>query len=142
MSLAALFGHFHALLNVAIIGFLYAARAAVRRGDRDVHKRRVLTALGIGIVFIVSYLAQMGLVGHRRFPGDDWVRQLYSIVLLTHTIVAVALVPLVIRTLQHALRGRFAEHRRLVRFTFPAWIYVSVTALFIYVMNVYVRPPA
>jgi putative membrane protein len=128
-------------LNAAIAALLLAALAAIRAGRRDTHRRLMLSAVSLGVAFIGLYVLQTSLAGgHRRFPGDDWVRTLFLWVLATHTALAVAVVPLVARTLQLALGERFAEHRRLVRVTYPVWLYVALTGLFIYWMNNFVRP--
>jgi uncharacterized membrane protein YozB (DUF420 family) len=96
--------------------------------------------VSLGALFVLLYVLQTSLAGHRRFPGDDWLRTFFLAVLTTHTVLAVAVVPLVARTLQLALSERFAEHRRLVRITYPVWLYVALTGLFIYWMNNFVRP--
>lgn len=142
MDSRSLLPHVNGALNAAILGLLIAAFVAIRRGRRETHRRLMLTAVSLGTVFIFLYVAQTVLVGHRRFPGDDWVRTLFLCVLFTHTVLAVAVVPLVARTLQLALRERFAEHRRIVRVTYPVWLYVAVTGLFIYWMNNFGRPGA
>lgn len=127
-------------LNAAIAALLLAALAAIRAGRRDLHRRLMLTAVSLGVGFIALYVVQTGLAGHRRFPGDDWVRTVFLWVLGSHTLLAIAVVPLVARTLQLALGERFAEHRRIVRITYPVWLYVALTGLFIYWMNNFVRP--
>jgi putative membrane protein len=127
-------------LNAAIAALLVAALVAIRTGRRDTHRRLMLSAVSLGVAFVVLYVLQTSLTGHRRFPGDDWVRTFFLAVLATHTALAIAVVPLVARTLHLALLERFAEHRRLVRVTYPVWLYVALTGLFIYAMNNFVRP--
>ncbi len=140
MGLQDLLPHVNGALNAAITVLLIAALVAIRRGRRETHRRLMLSAVSLGTLFIVLYVVQTSLSGHRRFPGDDWVRTLFLCILATHTVLAVAVVPLVARTLQLALRERFAEHRRIVRVTYPVWLYVALTGLFIYWMNNFVRP--
>jgi putative membrane protein len=140
MDSRELLPHVNGALNAAITGLLIAALVAIRRGRRETHRRLMLSAVSLGTLFIVLYVVQTSLVGHRRFPGDDWVRTLFLCILTTHTVLAVAVVPLVARTLQLALRERFAEHRRIVRVTYPVWLYVALTGLFIYWMNNFGRP--
>jgi uncharacterized membrane protein YozB (DUF420 family) len=134
--------HLIAGLNGACSGLLVWALLAIRRGDRDRHRRIMLANLGVCFVFLVAYLTQVALVGHKRFPGDDWVRTLFLGILTSHTLLAVSLLPLVPRTVYLALRGRFAEHRRIARFTYPIWLYVAVTGVVVYWMNNHLRPPA
>lgn len=134
--------HANGALNAAIAALLIAAFAAIRQGRRALHRRLMLSAVSLGVVFIALYVVQTALLGHQRFPGDDWVRTLFLVVLSTHTVLAVAVVPLVARALQLGIRGRLAEHRRIVRITYPVWLYVALTGLFIYWMNNFVRPGA
>ena len=131
-----------AFLNVCNGALLIAAVVAVRRGDRDRHRQLMLINLGVCAVFLVVYVTQVAVLGHRRFPGDDWVRTLFLSILTTHTLLAVSLVPLVSRTVYLALKARDAQHRRIARVTFPIWIYVSVTGVVIYWMSNHLRPPA
>jgi putative membrane protein len=114
---------------------------AIRRGNRRMHPRLMVGAFAVGAVFLVLYVLQVSLLGHRRFPGDDGVRTFFLAVLATHTVLAVAVVPLVLRALYLGLKARFAEHRRLVRITYPVWLYVSATGAIIYWMNYHLRPP-
>lgn len=132
--------HLNGALNAAIAILLLAGWVAIRRGRRDVHPRLMLAAFGLGCVFLALYVAQTALAGHGRFPGDDWVRTAFVVVLGSHTLLAVATVPLVLRTLQLAARRRFAEHRRIARVAFGVWLYVASTGVVIYWMNNQVRP--
>jgi len=140
MDAQKLLPHVNGALNAGITALLIAALVAIRRGRRETHRRLMLSAVSLGTLFIGLYVIQTSLSGHRRFPGDDWVRTFFLWVLSTHTVLAVAVVPLVARTLYLALGERFAEHRRIVRVTYPVWLYVALTGLFIYWMNNFVRP--
>jgi putative membrane protein len=140
--MAAYLPHWNAALNLGIAVLLVSAFAAIRRGRRDLHPRLMVAALTLGALFLISYVVQVWLVGHTRFPGDDWVRTLFVAILTTHTLLAVTVVPLALRTVYLAARGRFPEHRRIARVSFPIWLYVSVTGVVIYCMNNHLRPPA
>lgn len=133
----------HVLLafNAITVALLLSALTAIRSGRRDLHKRLMLGAVLVGVLFVAAYILQTSLVGHRRFPGDDWVRTFFLVLLATHTVLAVAVVPLVFRALYLGLKSRFSEHRRIVRFAFPIWLYVAVTGAVIYWMNNHLRPP-
>jgi uncharacterized membrane protein YozB (DUF420 family) len=98
------------------------------------------TALALGVLFVIGYVAQVITLGHQRFPGDDWLRTLFLGILLSHTTLAVALVPLLSRTVYLALKARFDAHRRIAPFTLWIWLYVSSTGVIIYAMNTYLRP--
>jgi putative membrane protein len=127
-------------LNAVSFVLLIAALRAIRRGDRARHRRLMLANLGIAAVFLTSYISQLVLFGHHRFPGDDWVRTLFLWILVSHVLLAMSLVPLVPRTLYLAFRQRFDEHRRLARITAPIWVYVSLTGVIVYWMNNHLRP--
>jgi len=94
----------------------------------------MLSALACSIAFLASYLIYHYQVGSVPYKGQGWSRVVYFAILLTHTILAVAVVPLVLITLIRALRERFAAHRRIARWTFPIWLYVSVTGVIVYMM--------
>jgi len=127
-------------LNAASVVLLISALVAIRRGRRERHKTLMLVNLGVSFLFLVVYVAQMALVGHKRFPGDDWVRTVFLVILTSHTLLAVSLVPLVLRTVFLAFKERFADHRRIARVTFPVWLYVSLTGVVIYWMVNHLRP--
>jgi putative membrane protein len=140
MDLAEILPSLLATLNGVSVALLLPAFAAIRRGNRDRHRALMLANLGVSLLFVIAYVLQMSLVGTRRFPGDDWVRSLFLAILTSHTILAVTLVPLVLRALYLALKERFAEHRRIARVAFPIWLYVSATGVVIYWMNHHLRP--
>ncbi|HEY8149310.1 MAG TPA: DUF420 domain-containing protein [Vicinamibacteria bacterium] len=124
----------NAILNATSAVLLATGYLFIRRGRRDAHKRVMLAALVSSALFLTSYLVYHAHVGSVRFRGQGAVRTLYFTILLTHTVLAVAIVPLVATTLVPALRGRFDRHRRLARITLPLWAYVSVTGVVIYWM--------
>ena len=141
MVLSEALPHLNGGLNGLITVLLVCAFVAIRRGRRDLHPKLMVSAVTAGALFLVLYVVQYSLVGHRRFPGEDAVRTIFLVILTTHTVLAVAAVPLVLRALYLGLRKRFAEHRRIVRITYPVWLYVSVTGVVIYWMNNHLRPP-
>jgi uncharacterized membrane protein YozB (DUF420 family) len=124
----------NAALNATSAVLLVVGFWLVRRGRLQAHRRAMLAAVGSSTLFLVSYLVYHAQVGSVRFQGRGAVRVLYFAILLTHTVLAAAIVPLVLVTLARALRGRFELHRRLARVTFPLWAYVSVTGVVIYLM--------
>ena len=124
----------NAFLNASSALLLATGYVLIRRGRRDAHKRVMLAALVSSALFLTSYLVYHAQVGSVRFRGQGAVRTVYFTILLTHTVLAVAIVPLVATTLVPALRGRFDRHRRLARITLPLWAYVSVTGVVIYWM--------
>lgn len=134
MSAPAAWPALNAGLNASCAVLLTLGYLAIRRGDVPRHKASMGLAFLISIVFLISYLAYHALHGSTRFTGTGPVRPLYFGILITHTILAVAIVPLALRTLYLALRGRFDAHRRIARWTLPLWLYVSVTGVIVYWM--------
>jgi putative membrane protein len=142
MTAGSLLPHLNGALNGLIAALLIAGFVAIRRGDRRLHPRLMVSAVCVGALFLVLYVAQVALIGHQRFPGDDLVRDVFLVVLTTHTALALVVIPLVLRAVYLGTRRRFPEHRRLVRVTYPVWLYVSLTGVVIYWMNNHLRPPA
>jgi uncharacterized membrane protein YozB (DUF420 family) len=124
----------NATLNATAAVLLVIGWILIKRGQRRAHERVMLAAVGCSTAFLVSYLAYHFQVGSVRFPGTGLVRTVYLSILLTHTVLATAIVPLVLVTLSHGLRERFDRHRRIARVTMPLWLYVSVTGVVIYWM--------
>jgi putative membrane protein len=124
----------NATLNGTSALLLVAGYVAIRRRRQSTHRALMLSALGASALFLASYLLYHYRAGTTRFAGTGLARPVYFIVLTSHTILAMVIVPLVIVTLVLALRGRFPRHRRFARWTFPLWLYVSVTGIVVYVM--------
>jgi uncharacterized membrane protein YozB (DUF420 family) len=106
----------------------------IRRGQRQAHKRVMLAAVACSAIFLVSYLTYHYHVGSVRFQGQGPIRTVYFAILISHTILAVVIVPLVLISVNHGLRERFDRHRRIARIALPLWAYVSVTGVVIYWM--------
>jgi putative membrane protein len=136
--------HLHPAINAALNGtcavLLIAGRVAIARRDREAHRRFMLGAFVTSTVFLLSYLIRFATTGAHRYPGDGWDKIAYLIILFSHMALAVVLVPLVIRALQHALRGQFARHLRVVKWGWPIWMYVSVTGVIVYFMLYHLAP--
>jgi uncharacterized membrane protein YozB (DUF420 family) len=106
----------------------------IRRKNVQAHKTCMIAALVVSAVFLVSYLVYHYNVGSVRFTKEGWIRNVYFPLLLTHTVLAAVVVPLVLRTAWLAFKGRFAMHVRIAKWTFPVWMYVSVTGVLVYWM--------
>ena len=113
---------------------LTAGYLLIRRRRIVWHRRAMLTATVFAGLFLVVYITRYFLFAPKLFAGEGGTRVLYVAILISHTILATILGPLVLVTLWRALRGEFARHRRLARFTFPIWLYVAVTGWVIYAM--------
>lgn len=125
---------FNALLNATSFVLLCLAYVAIKGGDSARHKKLMLSAFGVSCVFLVSYLLRYALTGNTPFPGEGAARTLYLTILFSHMALA-AFVPIgAILAIRFGLKGRFASHKRLVKWVFPSWAYVSVTGVVIYAM--------
>lgn len=124
----------NAMLNATSAVFLVAGYLAIKRGDRDLHRRCMVTAVAASTVFLASYLTRYYLEGTHRYPGEGWDKILYLVILFSHMVLAAAVMPMIARALYLAWRGRYERHRALARWTWPIWIYVSVTGVAVYVM--------
>lgn len=124
----------NALLNATSALLAGAGFLLIRRGYREGHRLAMLTALTTSTLFLVSYLVYHARVGSVHFAGRGVIRTLYLAILFSHTILAAAVVPLVLLSLARALRGRFEDHRTIARITLPLWIWVSVSGVVVYWM--------
>ena len=132
----------NALLNGSAAVVLLMGYRAIRSGRQELHRRLMISALVLSVLFLVSYLSYHALHGSTRFTHQGLVRTFYFTVLLSHTVLAAAVAPMVIVTASLALRGRFEQHRRWARWTLPIWLYVSVTGVLIYLMLYQWYPPS
>ncbi|MBZ5514440.1 MAG: DUF420 domain-containing protein [Acidobacteriia bacterium] len=123
-----------AALNAASAALLTLGFIFIRRKNIRAHKACMLSAVATSMLFLVCYLTYHYFHGTTHFTGHGAVRPLYFAILISHTILAAAIVPLVATTLYRALRRRFDLHRRIARWTLPAWLYVSVTGVVVYWM--------
>ena len=126
------------LLNACLNGtsalFISSGFVAIRCRRIAVHRACMLAACATSVVFLVSYLLYHHQVGSTAFTGQGAVRVVYFTVLISHTVLAMVIVPLVVMTLYRAWREQWPRHRRLARWTLPLWLYVSVTGVVIYIM--------
>jgi putative membrane protein len=124
----------NATLNATSAILLAGGYAAIRAGKRETHKRFMISAFFVSGTFLVSYLVYHYRVGHVVFQGQGWIRPVYFALLISHTILAAAIVPLILITLRRAWLERFDKHRIIARWTLPLWFYVSVTGVIVYVL--------
>ncbi len=122
----------NAILNAASAVFLVCGYVMITRRQITAHKACMLSAFACSTAFLVSYILYHLQAGALHFSGQGWIRPAYFTLLGTHTVLAVAIVPLVLITLSRALTQKFDRHRRIARWTLPIWLYVSVTGVMIY----------
>jgi uncharacterized membrane protein YozB (DUF420 family) len=132
--------HLNAVLNSTSALLLLAGFRFIRRGQIQAHRNCQLTAVVTSTLFLISYLTYHYYHGATRFAGQGFVRPLYFTILITHTILAVVIVPLILITLYRAARRDFISHRRIARWTLPLWLYVSVTGVIVYLMLYHLYP--
>jgi len=130
----SLFPALNASLNGTSAVLIVTGRAFIRRGKVRVHRACMLGAVIASTVFLGCYLYYHAHVGSVHFPGHGWPRALYFTILASHTLLAATVPVLVILTLTLALRSKFEKHRRIARWTYPIWLYVSITGVIVYVM--------
>jgi putative membrane protein len=119
-------------LNSLSATFLLAGYYFIRRRNQAAHKNCMIAALITSSLFLVCYLVYHAFAGRTVFREPTWFRPVYIVLLLTHTVLAVAIVPMVLVTFTRAIKGRYELHRRIARWTWPIWMYVSVTGVLIY----------
>ncbi len=124
----------NALLNSTSAILLVAGHRAIRLGNRNAHKKLMIATFCVAVLFMISYLTYHISHGTTRFPGEGWVRTVYLAILGTHTICAAAIVPMAIITLRRGLKNSIERHRAIARWTYPIWLYVSVTGVIVYLM--------
>lgn len=124
----------NAALNATSAGLLLWGYAQIRRGRREAHRKIMLSAFAVSVLFLISYLVYHAQVGSVKFLKTGPVRPLYFGILGSHTILAAIVPVLAVMTLRRAWKGQFESHRRLAKITLPIWLYVSVTGVIVYLM--------
>jgi putative membrane protein len=122
----------NSIINGITTLVLIAAVVTIRNGRIGAHKRLMLTAVGLSIVFLVLYVVQHGSFESTTYAGP--IKGIYFFILISHILLAAAIVPLVLLTLVRALSERFDKHRKIARITLPLWLYVSITGVIVYLM--------
>jgi uncharacterized membrane protein YozB (DUF420 family) len=122
----------NAILNGTSAVLLAAGYASIRRGKVIAHRNAMVLAFAVSMVFLVSYILHKVYVGPRSFSGLGWIRPIYFTILISHTILAAAIVPLALITLTLGFRGKLQRHKKIARWTLPIWFYVSTTGVVIY----------
>jgi len=130
----------NAILNSISTFFLFLGFYFIKNGNREAHKKSMLTAFTFSAAFLISYLIYHYTVGSVKFTGPELARTIYLIILIPHIILAIVMVPFIAFLLTHAFGGQFEKHKKLARFVWPVWVYVSVTGVIVYLMNYIIWP--
>jgi uncharacterized membrane protein YozB (DUF420 family) len=132
--------HLNAILNATCALLLFSGYSFIRAGRVAAHRTCQMAAVVASVIFLASYLTYHYHHGATRFAGEGLVRPIYFTILISHTILAIVIVPLVGVTLYRALKADFVRHRKIARVTLPLWLYVSITGVIVYLMLYQIYP--
>lgn len=130
----------NASLNGLCAVFLTVGYLFIRRQRQQAHRNCMIAAFATSCLFLVSYLIYHFFAGSTRFQGQGWIRPVYFAVLFSHTVLAAVIVPLVLMTLSRAVKAKYELHKKIARWTWPIWMYVSITGVLIYLMLYHLYP--
>lgn len=124
----------YASVNGVTALLLIAAVFAIKKGNRVLHQNLMKTCIGLSLAFLVMYIAYHMTSESTSFGGEGGIKYVYYFILITHIVLSIIIIPLVLRTYAKAYLGKFEEHRKLAKITFPVWLYVAITGVVVYVM--------
>lgn len=136
----------NATLNGLSAIFLTLGFIFIKRGNKIAHRNCMVSAFATSVVFLICYLIYHGYIaivlkqGPTRFVHPEWFRPYYLAILLSHTLLAIVIVPLILMTLWRAKKQNFAAHKKIARWTWPLWMYVSVTGVVVYLLLYQIFP--
>ena len=130
----------NALLNSTSAVLLVVEHRYIKRGNKAAHKKCMIATFVVSILFLISYLTYHYYHGTTKFLGEGWIRPVYFTILTSHTILAAAIVPLAIITLRRGLKDQIEKHIPIAKWTYPIWLYVSVTGVIVYLMLYHLYP--
>jgi putative membrane protein len=128
------FATLNAVLNSLVSVELVIALVAVKRGYYALHRNLMISAMGLSVLFLVSYIAHHLLADSTPFGGEGLIRYIYYFILITHIFLAAVILPFILFTAYRGLTGEWAMHRKLAKITWPIWFYVSVTGVVVYLL--------
>jgi putative membrane protein len=124
----------NATLNGIATVLLGSGYVAIKQGRKELHKTLMISALVVSAAFLACYLVYHYHAGSKPFPDLGWIKTVYLLILVPHIILAAVMVPMILKTFWHAFRGEWESHKKIARWTFPIWMYVSLTGVVIYLM--------
>ncbi len=128
------FAQINAVLNTCVSVLLIAGLIAVKNKNYVGHKKLMMTAIILSALFLISYIAHHLLSGDTKYGGEGSIRYVYFVILITHIFLAAIILPFILYTAYRALTGEFGKHKKLAKYTFPLWLYVSITGVIVYLM--------
>jgi putative membrane protein len=131
---AHIFAAVNAAINTTVSVLLVLGYVLVRKKQFEAHKKVMLTAIILSALFLVSYIAHHLFAGETMFGGSGTIRIIYRILLFSHIILATIILPIVLFTAYQSLSGDYAKHKKVARYAFPLWLYVSITGVIVYLM--------
>lgn len=129
-----IFALINAIINSTVSILLVAGLMAVKQKNYVRHKNIMISAIVLSVLFLVSYIAHHLLSGDTKFGGEGTIRLVYFIILITHIFLAAVILPFILFTAYRSLTGEYEKHKKLARYTWPLWLYVSVTGVIVYLM--------
>lgn len=129
-----IFALFNAVINSIVSVLLVAALITVKNKNYLLHKKIMLAAMILSVLFLVSYIAHHLFNGDTKFGGEGAIKSVYYFILLTHIPLAAIILPFILFTAYRGLIGEYSAHKKLARYTFPLWLYVSITGVLVYVL--------
>ncbi|HBH21931.1 MAG TPA: DUF420 domain-containing protein [Cytophagales bacterium] len=126
--------HINAVINSLTAVFLVIGVYFIKKGDKKAHQRMMTSAFILGSLFLVSYVIYHATIPSTKFGGEGAIRYVYYFFLLSHILLAIVVVPFVLFAFYYALTSKFDKHKKVVKYTFPIWLYVSITGVIVYWM--------
>ncbi len=129
-----IFATLNAVINSTVSLLLIVAFILVRQKNYEAHKKVMLTAIVLSGLFLVSYITHHLFAGETKFGGEGMARTIYLVLLVSHIILAAVILPIILFTAYQSLTGEYAKHKKWARYTFPLWLYVSITGVIVYLL--------
>ena len=124
----------NAILNAITVVLLTLGWIQIKKGNRDAHRKLMTAAFTVSAIFLAGYLTHKFTVGPKLFPMQGWPRTVYFSILIPHTILAVVNLPFILAAIWFAFTGKFEKHKKITRWLWPSWMFVSVTGVLVYLM--------
>ena len=124
----------YATINGITAVVLVSAVLAIKKGNRKLHERLMTVAIALSLAFLVMYVAYHMTSDSTKFGGEGFIRLVYFVLLISHILLSIAVIPLVLITYVRALAAKFDQHKKIAKITFPIWLYVAITGVIVYIM--------